>query len=485
MIPVLFPYTMSPADAFTFGSLGRLNDAITCEATEAYSDHSYQYTLEMEYPITGRLFDDLVTHNIILATPSLNTQPQAFRIKKVTRPLNGIVKIYAEHISYDLGGLPVYMTADATGAHNAIQAAKNTAGVTNPFYFSTDVPNTSTVMEHPDGPVTARELLLMDGGVQDTFGGEWLWNNGEVTLMQARGMDSGLVLRRGKNISDLEQDETMDESFSGIFPFWKGGDTYVVLPERVLTKQYALSDNIAIVDFSRYFKKKPTVANLRSKAQNYLDQKINANPTVSTSVDFVLLSQTLEHKELASVEDLHVYDVVHIVYSTLDINISAKVCKTVYNVLLDRYEAVEVGAVKQSVYRAVKKIAEKTTQASGGSVRQAASDEVVDTGTSGNWSYRHWASGKKEAWFNGSVSSGSTWTQSGNAYRATWSQSIPAAVGFDSTPHVLISIAQNTSAIYAITGYASSKTATSGYFFRGQSANSSSSVTISIYAWTD
>ena len=485
MIPVLFPYTMSPADAFTFGSLGRLNDAITCEVTEAYSDHSYQYTLEMEYPITGRLFDDLVTHNIILATPSLNTQPQAFRIKKVTRPLNGIVKIYAEHISYDLGGLPVYMTADATGAYNAIQAAKSTAGVTNPFYFSTDVPNTSTVMEHTDGPVTARELLLMDGGVQDTFGGEWLWNNGEVTLMQARGRDSGLVLRRGKNISDLEQDETMDESFSGIFPFWKGGDTYVVLPERVLTKQYALSENIAIVDFSRYFKKKPTVASLRSKAQNYLNQKINANPTVSTSVDFVLLSQTLEHKELTSVEDLHVYDVVHIVYSTLDIDISAKVCKTVYNVLLDRYEAVEVGAVKQSVYRAVKKIAEKTTQASGGSVRQAASDEVVDTGTSGGWSYRHWASGKKEAWFRSSVSTGSTWTASGNVYRASWSTTIPSAVGFESAPNTLITLGASAQNVFTVNGGATSKTAISGYAFRGQSSSSSSSLTISIYAWTD
>lgn len=112
-------------------------------------------------------------------------------------------------------------------------------------------------------------------------------------------------------------------------------------------------------------------------------------------------------------------------------------------------------------------------------------DYVVAKGTSGNWYYQHWNSGRKEAWFNGSVSSGSTWTASGNAYRATWSQSIPSAVGFGSTPHVLISIAQNTTAIYAMTGHATSKTATSGYFFRGNSASSSSSVTISIYAWTN
>ena len=136
----------------------------------------------------------------------------------------------------------------------------------------------------------------------------------------------------------------------------------------------------------------------------------------------------------------------------------------------------------ESLYDKVIDMVNKLIAANQGS---GLADYVVAKGTSGNWYYQHWNSGRKEAWFNGSVSSGSTWTASGNAYRATWSQSIPSAVGFDSTPHVLISIAQNTSAIYAITGYASSKTATSGYFFRGQSASSSSSVTISIYAWTN
>lgn len=112
-------------------------------------------------------------------------------------------------------------------------------------------------------------------------------------------------------------------------------------------------------------------------------------------------------------------------------------------------------------------------------------DYVVAKGTSGSWYYQHWNSGRKEAWFSGSVSTGSTWTASGNVYRATWSTTIPSAVGFDSTPKTIITQGASAQNVFTINGGASSKTAVSGYAFRGASASSSSSLTISIYAWTN
>lgn len=112
-------------------------------------------------------------------------------------------------------------------------------------------------------------------------------------------------------------------------------------------------------------------------------------------------------------------------------------------------------------------------------------DFVIDQGASGNWTYRHWNSGKKEAWLSGSVSTGSTWTASGNVYRASWSTTIPAAVGFSSAPHTIIVNGASAQNVFTINGGASSSTAISGYAFRGSSYSSSSSVTLSIYAWTD
>ena len=84
MIPILFE-----RDEISFSSngLGRLWDAISCTVTKAYGDNSFQYTLEMKYPITGPHFEDLNVFNIIFAVPELGARPQAFRIRKVTRPV--------------------------------------------------------------------------------------------------------------------------------------------------------------------------------------------------------------------------------------------------------------------------------------------------------------------------------------------------------------------------------------------------------------
>lgn len=374
MIPILFPYNTAPSGPFEFNSLGRLGDALTCKVTEAYGDHSYQYSLEMTYPATGRHFEELTAYNIILAVPSMDAQPQPFRIRKVTRPIGGVVTVYADHISYDLDGFPVYIRNNVTGPAAAMAAAANFRGVTSPFYLYTNLPEVAKTVTAPKGPVSSREFLLMAGGVQDTFGGEWLFDKNQAGLLSSRGKDSGLILRRGKNISGLEQDETTEESFSGIFPFWQGGDVTVVLPEYVLSAPGKYIDAVAIVDFSREFKKKPTAAQLRAKAHTYLESKIRPQPTLSTSVDFVLLSQTLEYKELAAVESLHLYDTVHVVYDTLNIDVKTKVCKTVYDVLLDRYESVEVGAVKQNVYKAVKRITDRTVKASASTGSSGASD---------------------------------------------------------------------------------------------------------------
>ena len=112
-------------------------------------------------------------------------------------------------------------------------------------------------------------------------------------------------------------------------------------------------------------------------------------------------------------------------------------------------------------------------------------DYVTAQGVSGNWYYRHWHSGRKEAWFSGSISTGSTWTQSGNVWRASWSTTIPTAVAFDSSPNTIITQGASGQNVFTINGGASSKTAVSGYAFRGASYSSSSSLTISIYAWTN
>ena len=78
--------------------------------------------------------------------------------------------------------------------------------------------------------------------------------------------------------------------------------------------------------------------------------KANAvTPTVSVKVEFVPLWQTDEYKEYADFEKLNLCDYVTIVYPQLNLNLKAQVVKSIYNVLLDRYDSLEISTVKKSL----------------------------------------------------------------------------------------------------------------------------------------
>lgn len=106
MIPIL--YKEDAIDFSTFG-IGVLADTISCLVTE---ERNGAYELTLKYPLNGSLYGEIKKERIIKAKPNDLSDPQAFRIYRITIPINGIITIYAEHISYDLiniGVIPFYL----------------------------------------------------------------------------------------------------------------------------------------------------------------------------------------------------------------------------------------------------------------------------------------------------------------------------------------------------------------------------------------
>lgn len=101
MIPVLYP--ASTTDFSSFG-LGVLTDTISCEVTE---ERNGIFECLLKYPVSGQHYGLITKECIIKAKPNDTTADQAFRIYRITKPLNGIVTIYGQHISYDLANVPV------------------------------------------------------------------------------------------------------------------------------------------------------------------------------------------------------------------------------------------------------------------------------------------------------------------------------------------------------------------------------------------
>lgn len=365
MIPIL--YSADETD-FTTNGLGGLGDCISCQVTE---ERNGQYTLEMVYPINGIHFEDIAYSEIIKVVPSDGTDEQLFRIYKISKPINGKVEIEADHISYQLSYIPVSaFTASSCSA--ALNGLVTNSMETNPFTVWTDKTTTATYTQTLPESFRSR-LGGVQGSILDVYGGEYEFDNYTVKLHASRGSDSGVTLRYGKNITDIKQEENIANTVTGICPYWTDGTTTV-------TGDIQYADNASafpfkrteVKDFSEAFEDAPTKAQLESYTQSYIDNNNIGVPAVSIEVSFVALWQTEDYADVANLERVNLCDTVTIEFEKLGISTSAKVIKTVYDVLKERYISIEIGEARTNLATTINDIQTTTkTAASDSFMRQA------------------------------------------------------------------------------------------------------------------
>jgi hypothetical protein len=87
---------------------------------------------------------------------------------------------------------------------------------------------------------------------------------------------------------------------------------------------------------------------LRAAANAYMVVNNIGVPKVSIEVSFVQLSQTEEYKDIAPLETVGLCDYVHIYFEKLGVSATAKVVRTEYDTLLDRYNKIELGDAKST-----------------------------------------------------------------------------------------------------------------------------------------
>lgn len=349
MIPILYA---GNEQNFLNNGLGRLSDSISCKVTE---ERNGIFELEMTYPITGIHYQDIALNRIILAKTEEAGSNQAFIIYSITRPIDGIVTIKANHISYLLNGF-VVMPFNAVSLADAMSKINQYSVEETPFTFTTDV--SSTVSFSFDTPRSIRSLLGGEqGSLLDTYGGyDYRFDNFQVSLLADRGNDNGVVLRYGKNLTELKNLDNTTNVYTGIVPYWKKETEEVYLPEKVVLSEHA-SDYpykiIKTVDFSQEFENAPSEAQLRAKAVSYLANNKGWRLKNNIDISFVALWQSEEYKDIAALERVRMCDTVRVVYSKLGVDIKARVIKTVYNVLLDRYDSISLGDATYNLTQAI------------------------------------------------------------------------------------------------------------------------------------
>ena len=344
--PILYSATETK---FDHNGIGILGNCVFCEVTE---EANGIFELAMQYPIDGVHYEQIVDRSIIKAKSDQFRDPQLFRVYSISRPMSGIVKIFAEHISYELSGIPV-KPFTVQSAALALSGLKNNAVVDCPFDFWTDKATAGTFRVVTPSSIRSR-LGGVAGSILDVYGGEYEFDNFTVKLHKNRGMNRGVSIRYGKNLTDIQQDQNCSSVATGIYPYWSGdvdGTTVVVeLPEKIINAPGTYNFvKIRTVDFSAEFETKPTVEQLRTRAERYVTANNIGVPAVSWTVSFEQLSKSEEYKHLALLERVSLFDTVNVEFPALGVSATAKAVKVVYDVIAERVVSVTLGSVRANI----------------------------------------------------------------------------------------------------------------------------------------
>lgn len=350
-------YEDNEVDFLTNG-LGSLRDATACVVHE---EANGEYELTMQYPVSGRHFSDLVMRRIIFAKPDPYRDAQPFRIYDISRPHNGIITVFAQHLSYDLSGYPISpFSADTLSSviEELNAQMKKKFNQNKPvFHFSHAKEEIETRFDLIT-PCSARALLGgNEGSILDVYKGEYEWDRWNVILHNHRGQNRGVRIAYGKNLTDLEQDENCENVWTGVYPFWgsKKDNGYILVElstgeDKVLYCQGTYKhDRILILDLSSEFQETPTAEQLRERAQKYIDDNKIGTPKVSLSVSFVNLADTTNYANIRVLEKVMLWDEVTVEFPEMGVNSTSTVISTEYNVLTNNYNQIRLGDSKSNL----------------------------------------------------------------------------------------------------------------------------------------
>lgn len=285
--------------------------------------------------------------------------------------------VYCEHYRYKLLRSIVKIGTKFTGI--TAQAALNQLGIQmepkSDFSFYSDVVTKSSIdFSDPSKFQNAQAVLGgVSGSILDNFGGEYLFDNHQVKLLSEAGKRTNIVIAYGKNLTDISQEESIESTYTSVYGWAKTGtgenEKLIILPEIYIDSDYVHNYSerrIQMVDFSDNEPK--DVDALRSLVKSYIKNNRVGIPKVSIQASYVDLASSTMDEQLKNLEMIDLCDWITITFNQLNINTSAQIIKTVWNVALDRYESIGLGDARTDFARIIsesknetEKIIEKVT----------------------------------------------------------------------------------------------------------------------------
>ena len=385
MIPILYEKNES---VFASNGLGRLRDCISCKVTE---ERNGIYECDFEYPVTGANYNliqigriigvthddyelttterligpltdeelDTITDEGGLALTGEQTTDftvkdiQPFDIVSFSRPIDGVVTFHAVHISYRQS----YLTTNGTNINSladAFDMLKNSEP-DNPFTYWTNKTSTGYMSSADGVPKTVRSFLGgVEGSILDAYGGEYEWDKWTVKLWGSRGEDRDFSIRYGVNMLNYDEDLDSSGAYSSCIPYWKN-DSAIVIGDRQDCNGFTLTGRGECVplDLSDKFENQPTKVQVEEMAASILATTQPFIPKQTIHVEFVRLQDSPEYAQYRNLLNCRLCDSINVIFPYYNTQAKFKIVKTVWDVLQNRYESMELGDLSATLAEAL------------------------------------------------------------------------------------------------------------------------------------
>ena len=345
MIPIL--YDRNERD-FDNNGLGRLRDMISCQC---YEERNGVYEVDFEYPVSAEDFKEITIGRIIGVTHDETDDIQPFDIVSYTRPIDGVVKFHAVHISYRLTG-QVTWGSNINSLASALNLCRNIPNT--PFTYTTDKTATGYLASANGVPISVRSMLGgVEGSILDAYGGEYEWDKWNVILHSARGRDRDFSIRYGVNMLDYEEELDAFDTYSSCVPYWTDG-TSTVIGSRQDSGGVLITGRGRCIplDVSDKFESKPTKAQVEAMGRSVMLSRNSTVPAQNIHVEFVRL-QDLGYEDLENLFACRLCDTINVVFPNYETQGRFKIVKVTWDVLADRYESMELGDLSVTLSEAL------------------------------------------------------------------------------------------------------------------------------------
>lgn len=383
MLPILYEKNTTKSD-FDKNGLGFVRNCTKCVVVE---ERNGIYELELELSPTDRLAKDILPGRFLKVKSNPYDNPQIFEIYQ-TSVTDTLITAKGQHFKYIANGSiiserPAASLTDKTPtqAWNAVQEYLEPQ---NYLEFYSDINTIGTVTAANARPVRLGEFLMgVKGSMLDVFGGEFHYDNFKIELLSQRGTNSGAVVRYGSNISSYRQDGDISTVYTHIIPYAivqvESGDTHESLGERVIFLSEYKLEIAAILneaypnsaphssylsylkglsyDFSDDFTDDKLIEysggvnynwqELETKLRTVAKKYVVENRAALTDVSVNITIDTAE--SLKNLQHCKLCDTVQVYFEPLNYYSTAKIVKTYYDCLLEKYTKLELGVTKKTI----------------------------------------------------------------------------------------------------------------------------------------